>query len=74
MLFDLSEDPREQRNLIDDAVGTSPYRQLDAAFTDSMMAASPDSQRDKMVYVQDLSADEAFGRSGWQRTYPRSWQ
>ena len=74
MLFDLSEDPREQRNLIDDAVGTSPYRQLDAAFTDSMMAAIPDSQRDKMVYVQDLSADEAFGRSGWQRTYPRSWQ
>jgi arylsulfatase len=73
MLFDLAEDPQEQRNLIDDGASARSYRHLDAALVDGMMASIPDSHRDKMVYVQDLSADGDFGRAGWQRTYPRSW-
>jgi arylsulfatase A-like enzyme len=74
MLFDLAQDPQEQRNLIDDGGSASTYRHLDAALVDAMMGSIPDSHRDKMVYVRDLSADGDFGRAGWQRTYPQSWQ
>jgi len=72
MLFDLLEDPQEQRNLLGDGYAKI-YRHLDAAMVDAMMVSTTASHRDKMVYVRDLSADEEFGRAGWHRDFPRSW-
>ena len=72
-LFDLEDDPMEQRNLIGDAAGSTPYRRLDAVLVERIMRSIPSSHHDKMVYIKDLSADEDFARAGWPRIYPRSW-
>lgn len=71
LLFDVEEDPWEQRNLVDDARCQSVYRELDARLTQAIMGAMVESHFAQRVYVTDLSQDPAFGREGWQRPYPR---
>jgi hypothetical protein len=36
------------------------------------MRSTVASHHDKIVYKQDLSSDVDFGKSGWQRSYPKS--
>ncbi len=71
LLFNVREDPQEQRNLAGDARSLDVYRQLDAELTAWMMRAIVDAHRPQRVYTRDLSQDPAFGREGWQRSYPQ---
>jgi len=70
-LFDLAEDPREQRNLAEDPAHHATYRRLDAELTSAAMRLTLDAHAPERVYANDLSQDEAFGREGWQRLHPR---
>ena len=71
MLFDLIEDPTEERNLLNDGACGGTYLRLDRALTEEIMRSTMASHHDKLVYDVDLSGDVDFGRSGWQRTYPK---
>jgi arylsulfatase A-like enzyme len=71
LLFDLIDDPHEQRNRLDDPACRSIARDLDARLTAAVMAGTVESHFPERVYVRDLSQDVAFGREGWQRPYPR---
>ena len=71
MLFDLLEDPTEERNLLNDGACGDTYLRLDRALTEEIMRSTMASHHDKLVYDVDLSGDVDFGRSGWQRTYPK---
>ena len=70
MLFDLREDPTEQRNLLREESCSDIYLRLDRALTEEVMRSMVASHHDKLVYHTDLSGDVEFGRSGWQRPYP----
>jgi arylsulfatase A-like enzyme len=74
LLFDIHEDPQEQHNLIRDPQCLDTYLRLEAAMTQEIMDLVAESYWDRRVYVRDLSQSEAFGREGWQRTYPRRVQ
>lgn len=70
LLFNLDDDPNEQRNLaLDQALG-DVYRRLDATLTAWMMNAIVASHRTQRVYARDLSQRPDFGREGWRREYP----
>ncbi|HEV2123422.1 MAG TPA: sulfatase-like hydrolase/transferase [Chloroflexota bacterium] len=71
LLFNVEEDPQEQRNLAQDPDYADVYRRLDAQLTSWMMQAMVHSHSALRVYDRDLSQSTAFGREGWQRTYPR---
>jgi arylsulfatase len=72
MLFDLAQDPTEQRNLLKEDGHGDIYLRLDQALTTEIMRSTVASHHDKIVYKQDLSSDVDFGKSGWQRPYPKS--
>ncbi len=72
-LFDLVEDPTEQRNLIDSAEHTAEYRRLDTVLYQEIMRSVQQSHDYNLVYSprdDALWASEEFGQPGWQRTYP----
>ena len=71
-LFNLDEDPLEQRNWIGDPARAALARDLDGQLTAAVMRIVVESHAAQRVYVQDLSQDTAFGREGWRRQYPRS--
>lgn len=71
LMFDLAEDPTEQRDLLKHDGGEADYQRLDAELTSHVMRAVQRAHLDKQVYVRDMSADPIFGRPGWQRTFPR---
>ncbi len=73
LLFNLEDDPQEQRNLAADTGHAETYRDLDARLTTWMMGAMVQSHYAQRVYVRDLSQQPDFGREGWQRTYPRAF-
>ena len=70
MLFDLLEDPAEERNMLNDDACGDTYLRLDRALTEEVMRSTMASHHDKIVYDTDLSGDVNFGLSGWQRPYP----
>jgi len=70
-LFQMDQDPLEQRNLIDDPGCRGIYRELDARLTSAIMHGMAESHFAQRVYVRDLSQTDDFGREGWQRPYPR---
>jgi arylsulfatase len=72
LLFNLSQDPLEQHNLMGDLGYQEVYRRLDAELTQAIMGSLSASHFERRVYHNDLSQDPAFGREGWQRPYPRS--
>ena len=72
MLFDLDEDPGERVNLLNSRELDDVYRKLDGALTKWVMSSIERSHADKVVYLEDLSADAAFAKSGWQRPYPHN--
>ena len=71
LLFNLEEDPQEQRNRIDDPGCLRPLKDLDARLTSEVMRAVVESHFAQRVYIRDMAQDQDFGREGWQRQYPR---
>ena len=72
LLFDIREDPLEQRNLIRESEYAEIYRNLDSRLTQSIMHSIEEANHDRMVYTKDLASDDRFGREGWKRPYPRT--
>ena len=70
MLFNLMDDPDEQRNLAMDSRYADVYRRLDAELTTAIMASIDVLHADKRVYTHTLSGSQEFGRPGWPRVYP----
>lgn len=71
LLFDLAEDPTEQRNLLKGEGHRQVRDRLDAALTNEIMRSVVASHHDKVVSGTDLSSDLDFGEPGWKRVYPR---
>ena len=74
-LFDLANDPQEQNNLIDAADHSTNRRRLDELLCREIMRSSQAANSYNEVFIpqqDNLWASEEFGRSGWQRTYPKS--
>jgi arylsulfatase A-like enzyme len=74
-LFDLESDPQEQDNLVDAAEHQTDYRRLDTLLCQEIMRSTQASNADNEVFIpqqEALWASQEFGRSGWQRTYPKS--
>jgi arylsulfatase len=69
-LFDLAEDPQEQRNRINDPACRAIHRELDAALTSAVMAGVAESHAATKVGGTELSQSTEFGREGWIRPYP----
>ena len=69
-LFDLQEDPQEQRNLADSAAHAAEYRHLDAVLWREVMRSVQASHDYNVVYSSEsvsLWADKEFGAAGWER-------
>ena len=72
LMFDLGEDPGEQRDLLKRGEGGGQrFRGLDAAITSQIMRSLEFGHLDKQVYVSDLSSDPEFGMRGWRRRFPK---
>ena len=71
LLFDLAEDPTEQRNLLKGEGHRQVRDRLDKALTGEIMRSVVASHHDKVVYGTDLSNDLDFGEPGWERVYPK---
>jgi len=70
LLFDLENDPQEQRNLAFDPRHAETLRRLDAEMTAEVMQSVLFCTRDRLAWAGDLSSDRAFGREGWTRPFP----
>ncbi len=71
LLFDIHNDPKEQRNLLNDPGCLAVRNRLESELAHHVMESMAESHFPRRVYVRDLSQSEAFGREGWQRPYPR---
>ena len=72
LLFNLLEDPMEQRNRIDEGDCQSVYRRLDAELTRQLLDSTNAGHHEKQVAHTQLYNEEDFGKRGWQRSYPLS--
>ena len=71
LLFNLAEDPTEQRNLMVDPAYLDRYLKMDAQLTQEIMRSLTASHKDKgLDFGNVLWSSETFGKEGWQRTYP----
>lgn len=70
VLFDLGEDPQEQRSRIDDPACRRVYRELDALLSSAVMAGVAEAHDAIKVGGTELSQSSEFGREGWVRSYP----
>jgi arylsulfatase A-like enzyme len=69
LLFNLEDDPLEQRNL----ARTEPiFHELDARLTQAVMGGMVSSHQALRIGGVDLSQNVAFGREGWTRAYPHT--
>ncbi len=69
-LFNLKDDPQEQRNLVNDPEYADVYRRLETELAREVMASLRFAMHDRLAQSGDMSQDPAFGREGWQRRYP----
>ncbi|MDP6779554.1 MAG: sulfatase-like hydrolase/transferase [Candidatus Latescibacteria bacterium] len=72
LLFNLREDPGEQRNRIGDPECQQVYLRLDSELTQYLLRSVNAANDEKQVAHIALYDDEDFGQPGWQRTYPQS--
>ena len=72
-LFDLEEDPTEQRNRARDKSCSDVYQRLDGELTGAVMRAIDEADFPQRVYTFSYSSSADFGRVGWERTYPMPW-
>ncbi|NQU97539.1 MAG: sulfatase-like hydrolase/transferase, partial [Chloroflexi bacterium] len=69
-LFDLEDDPHEQRNLAADPRHSETLQKLDAEMTAEIMESVLFAMRDRLPAPVGLSADRAFAMEGWTRPFP----
>ena len=66
-----TEDPTEQKNLMKDPAYLDRYLKMDVQLTQEIMRSLTASHKDKgLDFGNVLWSSEAFGKEGWQRTYP----
>ena len=71
LLFDLEEDPDEQRNLIGDPAHAQKFLELDTRLTREIMRSIAASHHDKGLDSNNvLWSSEEFGKQNVPRTYP----
>ena len=70
LLFDLNNDPGEQVDLIDDPAYADVRHRLEEELRIEVMDSIEACTQDRLAQRGDMSQDPAFGREGWQRTYP----
>jgi arylsulfatase len=70
-LFNVDEDPLEQRNRIEDPSCRAIRRELDGALTAAVMRGILGSHFAEKAQNGDGSQDPIFGREGWRRAYPQ---
>ena len=73
LLFNLSEDPNEQHNLMKEIADIrKSMPDWIAELTREIMNSMALSHESKRVYSKDLAGNPAFGKEDWQRPYPRN--
>jgi arylsulfatase A-like enzyme len=72
-LFNLEQDPGEQRNLARDPEYADVYRRMDTELTAEIMRSTDRAFFAQRVYTSSYSSSPDFGRVGWERTYPMPW-
>jgi arylsulfatase len=72
-LYDLVDDPQEQRNRIADAQCAPVRQRLENALWRRMTRSLDEANFSNRVYHFSYSSSEDFGRPGWGRTYPMPW-
>ena len=70
VLYNLKDDPHEQRNLAIDPTYRDVYARLDAELTLELMESMRFATHDQLAHAGDMSQNIGFGREGWQRQYP----
>lgn len=68
-LFDLRDDPHEQRNLAYHPDYLEPLQRLDRAMQAHLLRSITAANRDKMIHSVE-TATPKFGMRGWSRPYP----
>lgn len=72
-LFDLAEDPGEQNNRARDPDCADVFNRLDTALTREVMRSVRESTYAGRLPRTGNSSSISFGRPGWERTYPMTW-
>ncbi|MFA5688670.1 MAG: sulfatase-like hydrolase/transferase [Kiritimatiellales bacterium] len=70
VLYNLNDDPQEQRNRINDPACAPIIQKLDAILTREIDESIEFANREKCVERGGLCGEGPFGKRGWQRTYP----
>lgn len=70
VLFDMENDPQEQRNLINDTSYQSVRNRLEAELAAHIMESTRVAMHDRLAHSGDLSQDPRFGKHGWERPDP----
>jgi arylsulfatase len=70
LLFNLADDPLEQRNRAADPSAQPVFHHLDARLTQAVMAGLASSHAALRIGGAELSQSPDFGREGWHRVYP----
>jgi len=73
-LFNLEEDPGEQRNLARDSGCADVFHRMDAELTAEIMRGLDEANFPERVYTFSYSSSADFGRVGWEREYPMPWE
>ncbi len=72
MLYDLENDPGEQRNLVSDPAYAETRRRLDAELSTEVMVSMAQAMHDRLAHTGDMAQDPAFGKEGWIRPWPHA--
>ena len=72
-LFNLRTDPTETHNRARDPLCAEVFHRLDTLLTDEIMRSADEAAFAGRVYTFSYSSSPEFGRPGWERTYPMSW-
>ena len=70
LMFNLVDDPQEQKNLINDEKYKNTYIDLDTELTKYLMISYNSVVHDRLVDSKTLFSDKQFGREGAKRTFP----
>ena len=73
-LFDLENDPEEQHNLVQGSNCTEIRTRLETILATETMRLIDEAFFWQRVYTFSYSSSPDFGRAGWERTYPMSWE
>jgi arylsulfatase A-like enzyme len=73
-LFNLREDPNEQRNQIRDPAYLERYLAMEAQLTQSIMRSLRVAQTDQALDIHNAYWDDrTYGKEGWRRPYPQMY-